>query len=228
MSLESTRRVGGPRARERGVLSGGLEVPAHVRVTSNGGSGEPSRVGCLWSRCSSRRRVVGWGATTLRRWVLHVNDPLGAALFAPLLPYQWWITSAVSIQARMWLFDGSCGRCLPPVVCLWVVLGRVDDPLRPACQYRWAVTRVNGSIQPGELVFCSCLRSSRIVVLYFSSSISMKHTHYLVRFVKKTRRSWISHAAFEKNILKIFRRENTQLQWHVRRLYNPNKAPNYW
>jgi hypothetical protein len=114
MSLESMRRVGGPRARERGVLSGGLEVPAHVRVTSNGGSGEPSRVGCLWSRCSSRRRVVGWGATTLRRWVLHVNDPLGAALFAPLLPYQWWITSAVSIQARMWLFDGSCGRCLPP------------------------------------------------------------------------------------------------------------------
>jgi hypothetical protein len=93
-------RVGGPRARVRCPTS---EVA------------RPPRIGLLRTRCSSCRRAVSLGATTLRWWVLHGGDPLGAMVAAPLLLYQWWITSVVSIHTGARFVGGSCGYVLSPL-----------------------------------------------------------------------------------------------------------------
>lgn len=61
----------------------------------------------------SFRRVVGFGATSLRQWVLRVDGLLGVVVSAPLLLYRRWITSEVSMIAsvRLWV-EAAVVLCL--------------------------------------------------------------------------------------------------------------------
>jgi hypothetical protein len=79
-------------------------------------------------------------------------------------------------------FDTSMWRSrsmfLSSVFVLWVVLGRVDDPLQPAREYSWAVTRVDVPIQPASLFYLSFL---------FLPMISRDHSLALFLYINEIR-----------------------------------------
>jgi hypothetical protein len=134
------------------VLRGGLGPCAHEGV-SNDGCGMALRVGLLRTRCSSYHLVVVVGAAAMPQWVLHSGGPLGVVVLAPRLLYQRWFTSAVPILARVWSVGGNSGcPCLLCQRCEYC-FGLVDVPIRPACKYSRAVTRVDVPIQSGEFGF---------------------------------------------------------------------------
>jgi hypothetical protein len=68
---------------------------------------------CCSDLVFSFRRVVGFGATSLRQWVLRVDGLLGVVVSAPLLLYRRWITSEVSMIAsvRLWV-EAAVVLCL--------------------------------------------------------------------------------------------------------------------
>jgi hypothetical protein len=121
-SVEPCCRLRGPRARERGMLSGGLVVPAHARVPSDSVFFTLSGCQC---RCST---MAAFGPA--RRW------PFGVVVSAPQL-----LSSAVgfapgfrySHECSLWveLRFCSCLFCR----CLCAVPGHVDVPIQLVSQY---------------------------------------------------------------------------------------------
>jgi hypothetical protein len=131
----------GPRARERGVLSGGLVVPAHASVPSD--SVFFTLSGCQ-RRCSTTAAL-----DPARRWPF--DD---AVVSAPQL-LSLAVGFAPGFVTRMSVVCGwRCGFALvfSAVVCVQCPAMLMSQSNRPVSIVR-VVTRVDVPIQPGEFVF---------------------------------------------------------------------------